>query len=55
MKIVIFLENIIFYKNHKKLKFNQIKELKQVDDALEFLFNKTQNAFESRSFEKIGK
>ncbi|MCH7523462.1 MAG: inorganic phosphate transporter [Bacteroidetes bacterium] len=40
--------------NHKKLKFNQIKDLKQIDDALEELFNNTQKAFESRSFEQIG-
>ncbi|RLD30085.1 MAG: inorganic phosphate transporter [Bacteroidetes bacterium] len=40
--------------NHKKLKFNQIKELKQVDDALEILFNNTKKAFDSRSFEQIG-
>ncbi|MEM6721299.1 MAG: inorganic phosphate transporter [Bacteroidota bacterium] len=39
--------------NHKKLKFNQIKELKQVDEAMEVLFNKTQEAFASRSFEEI--
>ena len=40
--------------NHKKLKFNQVKELKQVDDALEDLFNNTKIAFDSRSFEQIG-
>ena len=40
--------------NHKKLKFNQIKELKQVDDAIEILFNDTKKAFDSRSFEQIG-
>lgn len=40
--------------NHKKLKFNQIKELKQVDEALEHLFHKTKEAFDSRSFEEIG-
>jgi phosphate/sulfate permease len=40
--------------NHKKLKFNQIKELKQVDEALGTLLEKTQHAFESRSFEEIG-
>jgi len=39
--------------NHKKLKFNQIKELKQVDEAMEVLFNKTKHAFEARSFEEI--
>lgn len=40
--------------NHKKLKFNQVKELKLVDDAIEDLFNNTKDAFDSRSFEKIG-
>ena len=40
--------------NHKKLKFSQIKELKQVDEALENLFIKTKQAFDSRSFEEIG-
>jgi phosphate/sulfate permease len=39
--------------NHKKLKFNQIKELKQVDEAMEILFNKTKEAFDTRSFEDI--
>ncbi len=40
--------------NHKKLKFSQIKELKEIDDALEILFNDTKDAFNSRSFEQIG-
>ncbi|MBJ6366732.1 inorganic phosphate transporter [Snuella sedimenti] len=40
--------------NHKKLKFNQIKELKEVDARFELLFNNTKTAFESRSFEEIG-
>ena len=40
--------------NHKKLKFSQIKELKEIDDALETLFNDTKLAFDSRSFEQIG-
>ena len=42
------------HNNHKKLKFNQIKELKQVDEKLEVLFNDTKNAFDSGSFEQIG-
>ena len=41
--------------NHKKLKFNQIKELKQIDKILEELFSTTQAAFENSSFEEIGK
>ena len=40
--------------NHKKLKFNQIKELKEVDASIETLFNDTMTAFDSRSFEQIG-
>ncbi|WP_034042725.1 inorganic phosphate transporter [Wocania ichthyoenteri] len=40
--------------NHKKLKFSQIKELKEVDEALETLFNDTKAAFDSHSFEQIG-
>ncbi len=40
--------------NHKSLKFSQIKELKEIDDALEALFNDTKDAFDSRSFEQIG-
>jgi hypothetical protein len=42
------------HNNHKKLKFNQIKELKEVDERFERLFENTRNAFESRSFEEIG-
>lgn len=40
--------------NHKKLKFSQVKELKDLDSKLETLFATTQSAFESRSFEQIG-
>ncbi|GGI56015.1 inorganic phosphate transporter [Winogradskyella haliclonae] len=40
--------------NHKKLKFSQIKELKEVDDVLEVLFADIKSAFDSRSFEQIG-
>jgi len=40
--------------NHKKLKFSQIKELKEVDERFERLFENTRKAFESRSFEEIG-
>ncbi|MBO6880344.1 MULTISPECIES: inorganic phosphate transporter [Winogradskyella] len=39
--------------NHKKLKFSQIKELKEVDDAMEMMFSDTKAAFDSRSFEQI--
>jgi phosphate/sulfate permease len=40
--------------NHKKLKFNQIKELKEIDDKLEILFSDTEKAFKSGSFDEIG-
>lgn len=40
--------------NHKKLKFSQIKELKEIDDKLEVLFKDTEVAFKSESFEQIG-
>lgn len=40
--------------NHKKLKYNQIKELKQIDLKLEEVLNQTQAAFTDQSFEQIG-
>ncbi|MFT6994335.1 MAG: phosphate/sulfate permease [Maribacter sp.] len=40
--------------NHKKLKYNQIKELKQIDLKLEEVLNQTQSAFTNQSFEEIG-
>ena len=40
--------------NHKKLKFSQIKELKEIDGRFDLFFNNTQNAFNSGSFEQIG-
>lgn len=42
------------HNNHKKLKYNQIKELKEIDNKLEEIFNGTQKAFEERSFKQIG-
>ncbi|RSK39717.1 inorganic phosphate transporter [Mangrovimonas spongiae] len=39
--------------NHKKLKFSQIKELKDLDDTMAKLFAETRDAFSSYSFEKI--
>ncbi|KAB5490987.1 MULTISPECIES: inorganic phosphate transporter [Flagellimonas] len=42
------------HNNHKKLKYNQIKELKEIDQKLEDLFDRTQKAFEDKSFEQIG-
>ncbi|WP_346883189.1 inorganic phosphate transporter [uncultured Algibacter sp.] len=40
--------------NHKKLKFNQIKELKEIEGAIDTLFTATKAAFDSKSFEEIG-
>ncbi|MET1258333.1 inorganic phosphate transporter [Flagellimonas sp. DF-77] len=40
--------------NHKKLKYNQIKELKDLDIKLEKFFEETAETFSNRSFEKIG-
>lgn len=39
--------------NHKKLKYNQIKELKEIDIELKKLLTDTQLVFENRSFEEI--
>ena len=52
-----YISNVSFKhvnNNHKKLKFTQIKELKEVDSILEALFNDTKKAFNSGSFEEIG-
>ncbi len=40
--------------NHKKLKYNQIKELKEIDSKLDEVLNQTQEAFAIQSFEQIG-
>jgi len=40
--------------NHKKLKYNQIKELKEIDQKLEVIFDRTKAVFEEKAFEKIG-
>jgi phosphate/sulfate permease len=41
------------HNNHKKLKFSQIKELKEIDEKLEKLFEETRVAFNTASFDKI--
>lgn len=43
------------HNNHKKLKFNQLKDLKLVDETLEKLLIDTKDAFKSRSFEDIAR
>ena len=40
--------------NHKRLKFSQIRELKELDSELEAVFEDVKQAFLSRSFEQIG-
>jgi len=40
--------------NHKKLKYNQIKELKEIDQRLEDIFDKTKSVFDEKAFAKIG-
>lgn len=40
--------------NHKKLKFNQVKELTEINLELESLFGKTKQAFDNGSYEEIG-
>jgi phosphate/sulfate permease len=40
--------------NHKKLKFNQIKELTEINHELEGLFMSTKEAFDNGSYEEIG-
>lgn len=40
--------------NHQKLKYNQIKELKEIDYKLDELLVNTKKAFDERSFQQIG-
>ncbi|MDG1730186.1 MAG: inorganic phosphate transporter [Algibacter sp.] len=52
-----YISNVSFKhvnNNHKKLKFTQIKELKEIDERFDKLFNNVKTAFDSRSFEEIG-
>jgi phosphate/sulfate permease len=52
-----YISNVSFKhvnNNHKKLKFSQIKELKEIDEILENLFENTRVAFNSGSFDEIG-
>jgi len=39
--------------NHKKLKYNQIKELKDLDHHLEKLFETTTETFKNRAFDRV--
>ena len=40
--------------NHKGLKFNQIKDLKEIEDKLLDLFNKTRKEFENKNLDNLG-
>jgi len=40
--------------NHKKLRYNQIKDLQEIDDSLESLLSEIEEVFNSRKFERIG-
>ena len=40
--------------NHKALRFNQIKDLQDIDKSLEELLNDIETIFNSREFEKLG-
>src|SRR5690606_20466019 len=42
------------HNNHKKLKYNQIKELKEIDQKLDVLFDEIKQAFETRSCKQVG-
>lgn len=40
--------------NHKKLRFNQIKDLKDMEQIVHALFSKIQDVFETKSYREIG-
>ena len=40
--------------NHKKLKYNQVKDLTEINADLEELLRQTKQAYDNRSFEEIG-
>jgi phosphate/sulfate permease len=39
--------------NHKQLKFNQIRDLKSIDNDVQKLFNNIETIFENKNFEKL--
>jgi phosphate/sulfate permease len=41
--------------NHKALKFNQIKDLQEIDDSFSELLNEVETIFKNREFENLGK
>ncbi|SDB59377.1 Phosphate transporter family protein [Flavobacteriaceae bacterium MAR_2010_188] len=42
------------HNNHKKLKFSQIKELKEIDEMLESILSEAKDAFKAEAFGNIG-
>jgi Na+/phosphate symporter len=40
--------------NHKALRFNQIKDLQEIDQHLEELLNEIEDIFHKKEFERIG-
>ncbi len=42
------------HNNHKKLKYNQIKDLKEIDQKLGEILSRSKKAFDEHSFEQIG-
>ena len=43
------------HNRHKKLKYNQVKELMEIDEKIEEMLSQSREAFEQGSFNKIGK
>src|SRR5690606_20108157 len=42
-----------FNNNHKSLKFNQIRDLKSIDDQLKNLFNRLEESFQTEDFAQL--
>lgn len=43
------------HNKHKKLKYNQVKELKEIDEKLEEMLSQSKDIFDQAAFDKIGK
>ncbi len=53
LEFVVKATNKHVNNNHKKLKNSQVKELKEVENALDEFFSKTKKAFDTLSFDQI--
>ncbi len=53
LEFVVKATNKHVNNNHKKLKNSQVKELKEVENALDEFFGKTKKAFDTLSFDQI--